>query len=164
MKLKQLFADDNAVSPVIGVILMVAITVILAAVIGTFVLGLGDQLQETSPTASFSTDFTDDSGGDDVLKLGHDGGDSIARSQVSVQIQNFNDEANTGPEDVSVTSDWSGSGDLTAGDSLAIDSTDDVDGGLTGNVDLNGATVKIVWTSESGDSSATLKKWSGPDA
>ncbi|WP_394338082.1 type IV pilin [Halorubrum ezzemoulense] len=31
-------------SPVIGVILMVAITVILAAVIGTFVLGLGDQI------------------------------------------------------------------------------------------------------------------------
>jgi flagellin-like protein len=33
--------DDRAVSPVIGVILMVAITVILAAVIGTFVLNLG---------------------------------------------------------------------------------------------------------------------------
>jgi flagellin-like protein len=36
---------DRAVSPVIGVILMVAITVILAAVIGTFVLGLGDNIQ-----------------------------------------------------------------------------------------------------------------------
>ena len=36
--------DDDAVSPVIGVILMVAITVILAAVIGTFVLGLGDNV------------------------------------------------------------------------------------------------------------------------
>jgi len=40
------------VSPVIGVILMVAITVILAAVIGTFVLGLGDQVQNTTPRAS----------------------------------------------------------------------------------------------------------------
>lgn len=38
--------DDDAVSPVIGVILMVAITVILAAVIGTFVLGLGQNVQE----------------------------------------------------------------------------------------------------------------------
>ncbi|ELZ51466.1 flagellin-like protein [Halorubrum coriense DSM 10284] len=49
-------ADDRAVSPVIGVILMVAITVILAAVIGTFVLGLGDQLGDTAPQASFSAD------------------------------------------------------------------------------------------------------------
>jgi flagellin-like protein len=47
--------DDSAVSPVIGVILMVAITVILAAVIGTFVLGLGDNVQE-NPTAGVSTD------------------------------------------------------------------------------------------------------------
>ena len=38
MDMKKLFADDSAVSPVIGVILMVAITVILAAVIGSFVL------------------------------------------------------------------------------------------------------------------------------
>jgi flagellin-like protein len=47
MNFKQLFTDDeDAVSPVIGVILMVAITVILAAVIGTFVLGVrhGDSL------------------------------------------------------------------------------------------------------------------------
>ncbi|WP_368410917.1 type IV pilin [Halomarina pelagica] len=42
---KLLDADERGVSPVIGVILMVAITVILAAVIGTFVLGLGDNVQ-----------------------------------------------------------------------------------------------------------------------
>ena len=38
--------NQEGVSPVIGVILMVAITVILAAVIGTFVLGFADQLQQ----------------------------------------------------------------------------------------------------------------------
>ncbi|ELK56003.1 hypothetical protein D320_01493, partial [Haloferax sp. BAB-2207] len=44
MQIKTMFTESRAVSPVIGVILMVAITVILAAVIGTFVLGLGDQV------------------------------------------------------------------------------------------------------------------------
>jgi flagellin-like protein len=38
--------NQKAVSPVIGVILMVAITVILAAVIGTTVLGFGGQVNE----------------------------------------------------------------------------------------------------------------------
>jgi flagellin-like protein len=38
--------DERGVSPVIGVILMVAITVILAAVIASFVLGFGDSVQE----------------------------------------------------------------------------------------------------------------------
>ena len=38
---------EDAVSPVIGVILMVAITVILAAVIGAFVFGMGSGVQRT---------------------------------------------------------------------------------------------------------------------
>jgi flagellin-like protein len=54
MKLENMFQDDNrGVSPVIGVILMVAITVILAAVIGTFVLGLGENV-ESNPSAGIS--------------------------------------------------------------------------------------------------------------
>jgi flagellin-like protein len=40
--------QDAAVSPVIGVILMVAITVILAAVIGSFVLGLGENVERNA--------------------------------------------------------------------------------------------------------------------
>ena len=59
MELKTLFQadDDRAVSPVIGVILMVAITVILAAVIGTFVLGLGDDIeQEVNAGATINED------------------------------------------------------------------------------------------------------------
>lgn len=38
--------EERGVSPVIGVILMVAITVILAAVIASFVLGFGDSVSE----------------------------------------------------------------------------------------------------------------------
>ncbi|HQD26093.1 MAG TPA: type IV pilin N-terminal domain-containing protein, partial [Methanoculleus thermophilus] len=38
--------NEDAVSPVIGVILMVAITVILAAVIAGFVLEMGENLPE----------------------------------------------------------------------------------------------------------------------
>ncbi|MEM4279693.1 MAG: type IV pilin N-terminal domain-containing protein [Archaeoglobaceae archaeon] len=39
--------DEKGVSPVIGVILMVAITVILAAVIASFVFGLGGSVKRT---------------------------------------------------------------------------------------------------------------------
>ena len=57
MNIKKLFQDDDAVSPVIGVILMVAITVILAAVIASFVLGLGDSQDDVQPSTSFSFDY-----------------------------------------------------------------------------------------------------------
>jgi len=48
---------DKGVSPVIGVILMVAITVIIAAVVANFVLDLGGTLQEDADaTVSFDQD------------------------------------------------------------------------------------------------------------
>jgi flagellin-like protein len=58
--------EDRAVSPVIGVILMVAITVILAAVIGTFVLNLGDDVQ-ANPQAGVS--FSEEAGNDDEVRI-----------------------------------------------------------------------------------------------
>lgn len=72
--------DSRAVSPVIGVILMVAITVILAAVIGTFVLGLGDSV-ESAPQASFGFQ---ESGSD--VTITHRGGETIQGSDLEVRV------------------------------------------------------------------------------
>ena len=57
--------DDRGVSPVIGVILMVAITVILAAVIASFVLGFGDSVQSNAQAG-----VTVDNGNVTVTSLG----------------------------------------------------------------------------------------------
>ncbi|MCC7555667.1 MAG: type IV pilin N-terminal domain-containing protein [Methanoculleus marisnigri] len=46
------FKNEEAVSPVIGVILMVAITVILAAVIAAFVFGMTGNVQSTKNIAA----------------------------------------------------------------------------------------------------------------
>jgi flagellin-like protein len=47
-----MYKKDDAVSPVIGVILMVAITVILAAVIAAFVFGMAGNVQKTKNVAA----------------------------------------------------------------------------------------------------------------
>ncbi len=60
MRLRNIVDDDSAVSPVIGVILMVAITVILAAVIASFVLGLGPS--DAAPQAQFDFEEVSDAG------------------------------------------------------------------------------------------------------
>jgi len=54
--------DERAVSPVIGVILMVAITVILAAVIAAFVLDMGSN-QDENVRAGVSVENASSSGG-----------------------------------------------------------------------------------------------------
>jgi flagellin-like protein len=154
MKLKQLFTDDDAVSPVIGVILMVAITVILAAVIATFVLGLGESVSETAPQANFATDynagsdatsFSQSTGSEDgSLQITHTGGDRISAQNLYVTggIDNRFSWTDAG---------YSSGSDITAGDSVdyLVETTD---------------TVRVLWSDGSSGSSAELKKWTGSDA
>ena len=97
MNLKTAFQDnERAVSPVIGVILMVAITVILAAVIGTFVLGLGDSLGDSQPTAQLTVDSTDFSGTNGNVTIAHGGGDPIDGADLRVTVNGTDADATTG--------------------------------------------------------------------
>lgn len=81
MDLKKLFNNNKAVSPVIGVVLMVAITVILAAAIGSSVFGQGPaksapqaNLDITAVNNSINASATYAQG---YLKFEHLGGDPI---------------------------------------------------------------------------------------
>ncbi|WP_083866582.1 type IV pilin [Natronococcus occultus] len=124
--------DERAVSPVIGVILMVAITVILAAVIGTFVLGLGDDVTEsTAPTADFDFDYEDE------LTVTHAGGDAIPSSELEVQAPSEGE-----PVDFDVDSD----ADVSAGDTATVTAGD-------------GDTVQVVWDADGADSSQVLAEY-----
>lgn len=140
MKLSGLFADENAVSPVIGVILMVAITVILAAVIGTFVLGLGNNIQQQTPQATFDYEWNVSN---DEVTITHSTGDTL-------------DSDNTGS--LNITSDdgdydWSSAYPVDAGTSHNY--TDD------GSIS-SGDPVRVVWQSPNGENSATLASQEAP--
>ena len=74
-KLKQLFAEERAVSPVVGVALLIAITVILAAVIGGVVLGIGPTGVD-APQAQLNAEFS--STDDTNVTISHNGGDELS--------------------------------------------------------------------------------------
>ena len=142
MQIKTLFTESRAVSPVIGVILMVAITVILAAVIGTFVLGLGDQVGDTAPQASFAFDYDGTE-----LTITHESGAQIDGDLVTIA-------GDVNVTDASDANKWStlGSDTISAGEYVVVKDSDE-DGFA------NGDTVRVVWTSQSGSNSATLQRW-----
>ena len=86
MKANRKFSkDEEAVSPVIGVILMVAITVILAAVIAAFVFGMGGSLTEAPPTVSITATNNAADGVLD-LKIVHSGGDMLKGTEWKVSV------------------------------------------------------------------------------
>jgi len=137
MNFKQLFADDEAVSPVIGVILMVAITVILAAVIGTFVLGQADQLNENAPSVSFEYEGSSGS----QMTVVHTGGDDFKPSNVEVQYE--------GATSGDLAEDWSGDGTAGGQHQTAESVTAD-------------QTLRVVWSSAEGGTSSEIGSYEVP--
>ena len=73
---------DDAVSPVIGVMLMLSITIIIAAVLMAFAGGMADTKPAT-PSVDLSAEFVKN-GSDIVLRLSHNGGDALNPKDIRV--------------------------------------------------------------------------------
>ena len=118
--------DDRGVSPVIGVILMVAITVILAAVIASFVLGFGDSVSENVQAGADISQNDDGTatvtwiseGNADHLNISADGasanlsqpGDTLTIQEGGTPYSADNDFINTTTGEIQVTVVAVGSG------------------------------------------------------
>ncbi|MFB6352976.1 MAG: type IV pilin [Halobacteriales archaeon] len=106
-------SDERAVSPVIGVILMVAITVILAATIGSFVLGMGQRVTQTAPQASLHVSV---SAAADTVTIDHNGGEAIDAGETRILIENATTSIEFRPA--------SGTGLLTVGHDTQVNVSD----------------------------------------
>ncbi|WP_340102168.1 type IV pilin N-terminal domain-containing protein [Salinibaculum salinum] len=122
-------------SPVIGVILMVAITVILAAVIATFVLGLGDRVSDTAPQATFDVSYDEDAG---EVTVTHASGETLNSDQISLNGQTWTD-----------ANGYANRTEVSSGDSATISASP-------------GDTVRLSWTNEQGTNSATIRTYEVP--
>jgi flagellin-like protein len=153
MKVSNLFTDDNAVSPVIGVILMVAITVILAAVIGAFVLNIGSS-QDTAPSTPFEWKNTTDGIVGTVQ-----GGDPLPTDNTKVKV------AGNDLGKVSSGTGFSAGSELTAGDDIYIYYSSEWKfkaSKPTSSLDQSkqtGAEVQIVWQSPSTDKTSVVSSF-----
>lgn len=126
---------DRGVAPVIAVILMVAITAILAAIIGIFVIDTGDS-QQTTPQANFEYDYNGS-----AVTVSHSGGQEFetgntARLEVTV---------NGAP-----ATTFDVSNDVTAGDFETVTGVN------------SGDTIRVVWTGPGADKSDILDEYVVP--
>ncbi|PTD94153.1 type IV pilin [archaeon SCG-AAA382B04] len=137
---KKTLKDEEAVSPVIGVILMVAITVIMAAIVAGFVFGV-IQTPQATPTASITIDSMSTTSPDDNLTVTilHQSGDTLNASDTKVVITNLGTDDSTEVTLFSITDDFKTGervpidtgGDVTAtsGDEIEVRIVDTPSGG-----------------------------------
>jgi len=119
--------EERAVSPVIGVILMVAITVILAAVIAAFVLDIGPGQSSVNAAVDISGDGSDevtiqvrDSGDADEIAVVNDDGEIVDTAAANAGAEY---EASSGSSDF----DLDGEGDEFTIFAIRGSATDNVD-------------------------------------
>jgi len=97
---KKFLRDQRGVSPVIGVILMVAVTVVMGAVIAGFVYGY---LGTTSKAPNVALSVIDDPTDQASLLLKHNGGESVGAAEWKASVTagkessaNFTSQTETG--------------------------------------------------------------------
>lgn len=81
MVFKKIFSEEKAVTPVVGVMLMVVVTVILAAAVSSYAGSMGTQ--DAAPQATFVTEasLTKDS-----VTFSHLGGDILTKADLAIEI------------------------------------------------------------------------------
>lgn len=132
--------DDRAAMPVIGIILMVLVTMLLASVVGSFALGLASFVDTGAPAADLQ--FDHDGAEPGTLTIVHEHGEAIPETQVEFDIDG----------ETRTTADcaggrWAEDGvSVTAGDTCRLE------------VVPADATVKVVWYDR--NSSGIVAVWS----
>lgn len=140
--------QERAVSPVVGVVLMVAATVILGGVVAAFVTGMGGSMSG-APQASFGFTYDETA---DSLTLAHEGGDSLDGDRISIKIND--------PDGTVSDTELNASELGITGQTLSTGYEETIASG-----ELNGdETVRIVWSAANSDETTLIAKWQGPDA
>ena len=133
VEIKELLSRDRAVSPVIGVILMVAITVILAATAGVFVVGFSEE-NETTPQTNFQYEFDKS---DQEVVVRHGGGTTLnEENSDSITVKVIDNSPGTTPTKTGTFSVASG---VSAGTTMTVENAEP------------GDEIEIYWTSPDGE-------------
>lgn len=103
---------DRAVSEVLGVVFMVGITVIIAAVVGVFALGLSQQATQSGPPVAIGLESVDATA--DQVVLEHDGGERLRFSEITIKVR-ANGSTVTFPASAGSSTTWE------PGDTITID-------------------------------------------
>lgn len=166
MQLRQILdggGDERAVTPVIGIVLMVAVAVILAALIAPELLSLSRESGEAGPSSVIKFDYdtsvdpdTADSWGvkdsatatdyDGFLTITHTDGEPIPLDRLD--LRGVTDRPNLEFSNSSVTGTGLDDGQFNSGDEVTVwVNADD--------------TVRVVWDSREGTKTTAVAVWDG---
>lgn len=159
--------NRRAVTPVVGIVLMAALTIVLAGTLLAFTLSIDTRpAASNAPTTDVEFDFDANDPGPDAVTVLHRGGDTIEVDRLSIDVDGaVCDGGSDDPNQLFDAADDLGlTGNLTAGETIEMTDPLPVAGTTlcsTGTLDLNPATVRLIWLGGE-ETSVVLQTWKVP--
>jgi len=133
-------ADERAVSQVVTAVFLIAILLLLVAVLGPIVIGIGNDATQGSPAPQATVEWSYDGSG--TLTIQHKGGDTIQKDRIRI----------VGSKSGEFSPTWS-----DADDSMAVEDEGSVSGVASDEI------VRVFWNDPEDDSQQLIARWVGPD-
>lgn len=162
-------SDRRAVSKVVGVVLMTAIVIVLAATVATMLTGFAGMLNDPAPQIAFEFTYHEDvedpqaqfnenitTGADEVLVIEHVGGEAVDPDDIEVISVIPNDSG----DEIILEDTWAES-------STGSESGPRVTGTMYphagGGYSFRWGKVTVVWHDPDSSNSHVLAEWEGPE-
>jgi len=162
--MNRVWERTRGISPVIGVVILIGITAILAATIGVFALGFSDQQPTQAPQVAIVADYSErTTGNGEYLNLSFSSGETVYRDNLSVVVSGAKSSDGT---DATLDTDpirAQASTRITSGTQITIHQ-----GHFSGtggsHLDLSDATLRLVWnpTDEPESETYVIYRWPDP--
>lgn len=149
-------AADRAISPVIAVALMLAITVFLAMSASVFVFDVTSSLESEVPTADFAFKYTENVGSNTYDNYGLQVG-NVTWADAGLLTINYQRGDNIDPANLEIQGNTSG-GPIPNASGYA-NATSFLPGYVVNVVAVRGETIQIVWSAPDGSESAVLEEF-----
>ncbi|WP_245180824.1 type IV pilin [Haloarcula amylovorans] len=158
---------DRGISPVIGVVLVVAMVVVLSATVAVYVLDFGDQRATQAPQMAIVAEYSErTSGNGEYLNLSFESGETLDKQNLSLVVSGARDSGGTAAP---LTGDPLGTQAptrITSGIEITMHAGhfDAVDPAAGEHLDLSEATLRLVWKpTDAGDAdSYVIYRWPEP--
>ncbi|MFY4816356.1 type IV pilin [Haloarcula sp. AONF1] len=162
-------SEERAVSKVVGVVLMTAIVIALAATVATMLTGFAGLLNEPAPQVAFEFEYDDDvenpksvydsnlpDNTEEVVAVRHMGGDQFDPENVEIIIS----WTHEGSDNIGQWRDtWA---NAATGQTSTVRITGNMYAHVWGDATFENGSIQVVWNDPNKSRSVLLAEWNGP--
>jgi flagellin-like protein len=155
---------NRGISPVIGVVILIGITAILAATIGVFALGFSEQQPTQAPRIAIVADYSErTTGNGEYLNLSFESGETVYSGNLTVVVSGAKSSDGTGATLDTDPVRAQAPTRITSGTEITIHQGQFTSIGSGEHLDLSDATLRLVWNPADEPASETYVIYRWPD-